>query len=175
MSGIIGGAGSKSGVIGYIGGGSRAMFQATGLGYGNQSLSTTHHLIAYTSCSPTRKGEWNIGGCYDTSGTGRFTAPINGIYQFRFNTELQGCNERVVIIFYRHNASGTLLYELSWQDSIQDRASCNVNQTFYMDATDYVYCEIWLAAGTSTMEAATGSDYAYSYLNCFLISTDSSV
>ncbi len=94
MSGIIGRARSKSGVIG----------NGKGIGFfahGNSEGSVTYadNAVIIFASAP-----YNEGGCYSTS-TGRFTAPVTGFYHFDFT-------------FYAYGGSNTYQVWLTDSNSV---------------------------------------------------------
>ena len=97
----------------------------------------------------------NNGSCYSTS-NGRFTAPIDGIYQFSFWGLLYPYSGGVVNIFYSKNG-------VQWGDLIQGGADSNNHTTrsgiviMSMNANDYA--ELRINRGSTGSVNAYGSQW----------------
>ena len=97
MSGIIGGAGSKSGVIGWPDlAPNRPAFCARGYPDGSEA---TYLFYGHNNSGSTNVVDYNVGNHY-TASTGSFVAPVTGLYSFSISDLTSSTNDVYRFDFY---------------------------------------------------------------------------
>lgn len=89
---------------------------------------------------------WNNGSGYSNAGNaGRFTAPVNGIYEFVCNLYTEAVANTRVIIEIRKNGVGMRQVDTTATDVNR----VNGTQTYSLNAGDYVEAWVWTIAATN--------------------------
>ena len=117
--------------------------------------------------------DFDTGSNFDSSTNNRFTAPVNGVYQFNANLNpdySSGSNTRTFGRFYKN---GSVYAQFAHETLYtNDRGIINGSITMKLDATDYVEVYIYLEGGTTAVvNGATpqSSSGAPSHFSGFLI------
>jgi len=146
MSGIIGGAGSKSGVIGLSGSGLQSSFNVKLSG--EQTDIASGATVAFNTLKAS-----NIGGDFNTS-TYKYTAPITGMYSFFINVySMNIANDhnyyRPLLLTDNNEYGGSLIDTRVWDTSawLFGQNICTVTD---MDAGDTAYVYINYAGSSGT-------------------------
>ena len=124
MSGIIGSAGSKSGVINSF---NRALLPAFKQAWGTNNSVSTGVLTSSLITAVTDRDCFNIGGHWDVS-TGKFTVPIAGIYCFGVSSMRQATNGSQVDLRILKN-------ETSSNASMYARLYTNYDNSYQQEGT----------------------------------------
>jgi len=98
----------------------------------------------------------NIGSHYSTS-TGRFTAPVSGLYQFNLSIYFQNGTNYVGSMLVR--SDGTVYYNFS---SVGPDVMVYTSQAVYLNQNDYMYTRTYCGGNTTTLRQ-------YSYFSGHLI------
>ncbi len=138
-----------------------AMFKA-GMTDSDVLTSSGWHKISYNT---TSGNFFNVGGHFSTSNH-RFTAPVNGYYQFGCNQRFDSGNGNYFRLVFRKNGSGDSLYphgHAIYRDNDGfDYVSLTITSLIYLAANDYV--EAWAYSQNDTSWTLHRESQFYGYL-----------
>ena len=111
----------------------RPAFKACPTGSGNAGATAD---IIFGDVTTATTGCHNIGGHYNTS-TGKFTAPITGVYVFHFCAGQHGSNVSIIKFYKNTNACGTMI-----QNTGDTSDTLEASQNLHLAANDFVHMKI---------------------------------
>tara|TARA_B100001113_G_C21001112_1_gene574941 strand:- start:8 stop:511 length:504 start_codon:yes stop_codon:yes gene_type:complete len=118
----------------------RPSFKASPTGSGNQGATND---IIFGDVTTATLGLHNIGGHYSTS-TGKFTAPVTGVYVFHFCTGQYSSNVCIIKFYKNTNQCGTMI-----QNTGDTSDTLEASQNLHLSANDFVHMKV------------TGGSYEY--------------
>jgi hypothetical protein len=125
---------------------------------GNMSLNSTDTKVVYDATAT------NIGSFYNTS-TGRFTAPVSGLYQFNVITTIisSGSSNYMAVYPYVNGVSfGTArIREIVNSAGSSSYGGANGSLSIYLNANDYIELYAYSQASTITINAGEASWSGY--------------
>ena len=111
----------------------RPAFKASPTGSGNASATAD---IVFGDVTTATLGCHNIGSHYSTT-TGKFTAPVSGVYVFHFCTGQNSSNVCIIKFYLNTNSCGTIL-----QNTGDTSDTLEASQNLYLTAGDYVHMKV---------------------------------